>query len=202
MGPKRIKVNNDDAFGMDQMLETTAAKTASHLYSSNTRIRYDGHVSRGKEYLQNFSNGELKEAFNVLSGQTPTALLAFVAFKCEHSGYSYKTAEGIRSAFKQYFRDTFQCQGEEWRLDFSGQWVGNPVFEQNFTNYLISLKKQYGRENQTRQSVAMSYQDLATIMEYLQKSDTIQELGKNFCVFFQAFAATGFCLWTRYMTFV
>ena len=42
-------------------------------------------------------------AFDSISEYTPKALHAFVVYKCEITGLSYKTAEGIRSAFKNYF---------------------------------------------------------------------------------------------------
>jgi hypothetical protein len=196
------KGNTSDTFGMDEMLEATASKTVSHLYSDATRTMYTGHVARGHEYLQNFNNGEFKDAISELSEQTPTAILAFIAFKCEREDKSFKTAEAIRSAFKQYFRDTHRCQGTVWQQESDGRWTGNPVYERTLTNYYTSLKKQYGRENVTRQSLPMSYQDLTVIMLYLQSPGNmfIQSVGKDFCLFFQAFAATGFCLWTRYVS--
>ncbi|KAF9960865.1 hypothetical protein BGZ65_011609 [Modicella reniformis] len=43
----------------------------------------------------------------------------------------------------------------------------------------------------------MSYKDLSVIMEHLQKPEIIKRNGESLCLFFQAFAATGFCLWTR-----
>lgn len=42
-------------------------------------------------------------AFDNISEYTPKALHAFVVYKCEIEGCSYKTAEGIRSAFKNFF---------------------------------------------------------------------------------------------------
>ncbi|KAK3821359.1 MAG: hypothetical protein J3Q66DRAFT_367072 [Benniella sp.] len=100
----------NDTFGIDEMLEAAASKTASHLYSDATRSMYTGHVARGHEYLQNFNNGEFEEALNDLIEQTPTAVLAFIAFKCEREDKSFKTAEAIRSAFKQFFRNSHHCQ--------------------------------------------------------------------------------------------
>jgi hypothetical protein len=46
---------------------------------------------------------DLAQAFNTISEQTPVALRLLIAFKCEHQGCTYATAEGLRSAFKDYF---------------------------------------------------------------------------------------------------
>lgn len=42
-------------------------------------------------------------AFDTLSGKTPIALRLLLAFKCDVQQNGFSTAEGIRSAFKQYF---------------------------------------------------------------------------------------------------
>jgi hypothetical protein len=138
---------------MGEMLEGATPKTASYPYSSDTRTSYAEQVQRGKEHFKKLNNDELKEAFNGLSEQTQTALLVVIA---------YKTAEAIRSAFKQYFRDTLNCQGDIRRRDMdSGS--GSQC-----SNHITTLKKQYGCENQTRQSLPMSYKDLTTITEHPQ----------------------------------
>ncbi|KAF9940242.1 hypothetical protein BGZ65_007656 [Modicella reniformis] len=43
----------------------------------------------------------------------------------------------------------------------------------------------------------MSSVDLSKIVEYLQRPEIIGNDGESLCLFFQAFAATGFTLWTR-----
>ncbi|ORZ10268.1 hypothetical protein BCR41DRAFT_423825 [Lobosporangium transversale] len=62
---------------------------------------------------------------------------------------------------------------------------------------MVSLKKRDGRNGQSKQSLAMSYKDLTKLMEHLQEPDVIAKHGEGLCLFFQAFAATGFTLWTR-----
>lgn len=42
-------------------------------------------------------------ALSSVSEHTPTVLRLYLAFKCEHEGCGFSTAEGLRSAFKQYF---------------------------------------------------------------------------------------------------
>lgn len=46
---------------------------------------------------------DLAQAFNTISEHTPVALRLLTAFKCEHQSCTYATAEGLRSAFKDYF---------------------------------------------------------------------------------------------------
>lgn len=45
-------------------------------------------------------------ALDVIGEHTPTVLLLLTTFKCEREGCKFNTAEGIRSAFKDYFE---QC---------------------------------------------------------------------------------------------
>ncbi|KAF9981788.1 hypothetical protein BGZ75_006879, partial [Mortierella antarctica] len=79
-------------------------------------------------------NPEWRTAFTALSSITSTVLLASVASKCEQSGYSFKTSEGIRSALKCYFEVEFGCQGDTWHCDNNNTWhcdnnntcTGNP----------------------------------------------------------------------------
>ncbi|KAG0001688.1 hypothetical protein BGZ65_003273 [Modicella reniformis] len=50
------------------VLEATAAKTSSHLFSNRITTSYEGHIQRGKASI---------------SQHTATALLTFVGYKCE-----------------------------------------------------------------------------------------------------------------------
>jgi hypothetical protein len=186
------------SYGLEQALQAAATTTANSLYSKNTRVNYDGYIQQGRVFLSTFNRGELATAFDVVDETSPTALLSFVAYKCDHNNASYKTAELIRSAFKQHFRNNLKCLNDQWRQDTNGQWIGNPVSEQTFTNYMTSLKKLYGKTNMTKQSLAMSYKSLSVLMEHFRKPETVNDLGESICLFFRAFAATGFTVWTRY----
>jgi len=55
--------------------------------------------NEGTEERSKFAN-----AFDILSVQTPIALRLLTAYKCDHSSCSFSTAEGVWSAFKQYFK--------------------------------------------------------------------------------------------------
>ncbi|ORZ12510.1 hypothetical protein BCR41DRAFT_423150 [Lobosporangium transversale] len=180
--PVDTQVNINISNNIHGALDAAKTKTA-HRFATKTKTSYSGHVERGKRYALTMG-GEYSAAFDELSEVTPIVLLAFVAFKCDQNSLSYKTAEGIRSSFKQYFKDQFKCQG-------------NPVYDQSFEDYMLSLKKRDGRNGQSKQSLAMSYKDLSKLMEHLQKPDVIAKYGEGLCLFFQAFAATGFTLWTR-----
>ncbi|KAF9207016.1 hypothetical protein BGZ49_001352 [Haplosporangium sp. Z 27] len=176
-------------------LDTTKS-TEDHRYSKKTRGNYNGHIERGKKYASEFGP-DMAGAFDSISRITPVVLRAFVSNKCNENGYSYKTAEGIRSAFKKYFEETFGCQGIYWKCDDNGNWEGNPVFEPSFNDFMTSLKNRDGRSGTSKQSLAMSYQDMSKLMKHLQDSGTIAQHGEGLCLLFQAYAATGFTLWTR-----
>ncbi|KAF9918210.1 hypothetical protein BX616_009928 [Lobosporangium transversale] len=192
-----LSINIEAGINLRDALDAAKKTKTAHRYrfAVKTKTSYSGHLERGKKYALSMG-GEYSAAFDELSGATPVVLLAFVAFKCDQSSLSYKTAEGIRSSFKQYFKDQFQCQGNFWRFE-NGRWLGNPVYDQAFEDYMVSLKKRDGRNGQSKQSLAMSYKDLTKLMEHLQEPDVIAKHGEGLCLFFQAFAATGFALWTR-----
>ncbi|KAF9107847.1 hypothetical protein BGX27_008595, partial [Mortierella sp. AM989] len=94
---------------------------------------------------------EFASAFDLISSTTPIVLRAFVSFKCNESGFSFKTGEGIRSAFKRYFEETFCCQGDYWQIGEDGSWSGNPVFDPPFCDYMTSLKNRDGRSGASKQ---------------------------------------------------
>ncbi|KAG5633499.1 hypothetical protein H0H81_007285, partial [Sphagnurus paluster] len=72
------------------------------LQEWNAKQRTD-EVNEGASEEEATERTELGEAFNVVSDKTPTALRLLVAYKCNHQGCGFSTAEGIRSAFKDYF---------------------------------------------------------------------------------------------------
>jgi hypothetical protein len=45
----------------------------------------------------------LGRALDSITEHTPTALRLIMAYKCEHLGRAFSTAEGLRSAFKHFF---------------------------------------------------------------------------------------------------
>ncbi|KAF9120917.1 hypothetical protein BGW39_010989 [Mortierella sp. 14UC] len=181
----------------------TVAQTTEiedHLYSKKTKTNYKGQVTRALAYAAAQTEPGWKDAFTKISSLTPTVLMAYVASKCqgqEGEGLSYKTAEGIKSGLKHYFKTELGCLTDSWTCDSDGNCTGNPVYEEAFERYLQSLKNRDGRAGTSRQSLAMTYSDMATLMEHLQDSVTIAERTEGFCLLFQAFAATGFTLWTR-----
>ncbi|KAF9993511.1 hypothetical protein BGZ79_001792 [Entomortierella chlamydospora] len=181
--------------GIRNALDTAPQATKDHRYSKKTRSIYQGHIERGKKYASKFQ--EMEDAFDKISHATPMMLRAFVSFQCQENNFSHKTAEGIRSAFKQYFQETFGCQGNTWKCDEDGNWSGNPVFDPPFVEYMASLKNRDGRSGVSKQSLPMSYNDMKGLMDYLQKEDTIDQHTEGLCLLFQAFATTGFTLWTR-----
>ena len=100
-----------------QLLDQTQQTTDEWYKSQRTRKGYANYVKNGKEWLAGWASGEqyeedledgrlrveLATAFEKIGEQTPVALRLFTAFKCEHQGCGFSTAEGLRSAFKDYF---------------------------------------------------------------------------------------------------
>lgn len=168
-----------------------------YRFSKKTTSNYKTYIERGKKYASN-SGPEVANVFDSITSITPVILRAFVSHKCNENGLSYKTAEGIRSAFKRYFQETFSCQGNHWTYD-NDKWNGNPVFDRAFCDFMTSLKNRDGRERVSKKSLPMTYQGLSKLMQHLQDSKTIAQHGEGFCLFFQAFSATSFTLWTRYI---
>src|SRR5262245_45227673 len=90
--------------------------------SSRTTKAYAGYVKSGKAFLESWTDeatlaGEIQHtasgdpeegptfagAFDDIGPRTPIALRLLTAYKCDHQGKGFSTAEGIRSAFKSYF---------------------------------------------------------------------------------------------------
>ncbi|KAK3827176.1 MAG: hypothetical protein JOS17DRAFT_791951 [Linnemannia elongata] len=193
-GPKAKTSNGKDD------LEAAVRTTEEHLYAKKTKTSYNGQVSRALAYARSFEDPNWKTAFTKISKHTPDVLLAYVCYKCRSDGgegLSYKTTEGIKSGLKHYFKNTLGCHGDSWTCDEDGNWTGNPVHDARFEDFLLSLKKRDGRAGTSRQSLAVSYSDMVRLMEHLRDPATIETQGEAVCKMFQAFAATGFTLWTR-----
>lgn len=98
---------------LSQSLETTE----EWYKSKRTKKGYANYLKAGKKWLEDwtsearedsdddsdFGAPNLKGAFDSITEYTPIALRLLVAFKCDHNGLGFTTAEGIRSAFKDYF---------------------------------------------------------------------------------------------------
>ncbi len=177
-------------------LQHTAAQTTDDwLFANRTKSNYDGHINRGKAFLGSMGD-DFANAFDSITADTPVALRMFLSYKCDHEQCSFKTAEGIRSAFKTYFRDILQCQGEFWEELSDGRFRGNPVYEQSFMNYYKSLSKRDGRIGESTQSLPMLYPDMVKFMYYVESSES-SDLSSEERNLIRVFAATGFTLWTR-----
>ncbi|KAK3833909.1 MAG: hypothetical protein JOS17DRAFT_825815 [Linnemannia elongata] len=193
-GKKRKGPNTKTSNGKGD-LEAAARTTEEHLYAPKTKTNYSGQVFRALAYARSFEDPDWQTAFTKISKHTPDVLLAVEAM--ETGRVSYKTAEGIKSGLKYYFKNTLGCYGVSWTCDEDGNWTGNPVHDVRFENFLLSLEKRDGRAGTTRQSLAVSYSDMVRLMGHLRDPATIEAQGDAVCKMFQAFAATGFTLWTR-----
>ncbi|KAF9909824.1 hypothetical protein EC991_007995 [Linnemannia zychae] len=156
-----------------------AQTTEDHLYSKKTKTSYKGQVTRALAFIAAQTEPGWKDAFTKISSLTPTVLMAYVASKCqdrEGEGLSYKTAEGIKSGLKHYFKTELGCLTDSWSCDSDGNCTGNPVHEETFEHYLQSLKNRDGRASTSRKSLAMSHSDMVALMDYLQDPATIADI--------------------------
>lgn len=107
-----------DIPSISALLTASKDKVDAWFRASSTSESYKCYVKEGREwvlrYAQQLENSgqnneagwdtkELAVAFDAIGELTPKALHAFVVYKCEVLENGYKTAEGIRSAFKHYF---------------------------------------------------------------------------------------------------
>ncbi|KAJ7059095.1 hypothetical protein C8F01DRAFT_1232196 [Mycena amicta] len=90
--------------------QTNSTETTDEWYkAARTKKGYANYVKSAKKWLVEWTadkhlDGEISaDVFDVISEQTPVALRALPAFKGEHMGLGFASAEGIRSAFKDYF---------------------------------------------------------------------------------------------------
>ena len=129
-------------------LEPSAATLLSHIQqttedwyrSSRTTKAYANYVKSGILWLKSWVEGgaqnnevpaqmegcggeeraAFESAFDKISSITPTALQILLAYKCDHLGKGFSTAEGLRSAFKQYFERFVIRHSPEFILHLHG----------------------------------------------------------------------------------
>ncbi|KAJ3752488.1 hypothetical protein EV360DRAFT_88707 [Lentinula raphanica] len=211
--------------GSSSEINPSASQLLSHSYqttedwykSSNTKKGYAGYVKSGKKWVlewaanANVDAGEdveeaqnsvdtegLAHAFDSISKYTPMALRLLTAYKCDHQGLKFSTAEGIRSAFKDYFERVLGCQGEFWKFNsHSLEWEGNPVFETDYRAYYESLKNRENRTSTYTQALPMLPADLKILFDYLDSCGGREEFTLTQSLYFKAFSSTAFNLWTR-----
>jgi hypothetical protein len=104
------------------LLAQVQQTTEEWFHSQRTTKGYARHVKAGKEWLEGWvelsksleTEEELEDAHDVInpafanafdniSEHTPTVLTLYTTLKCEQQGCKFSTAEGVRSAFKDYF---------------------------------------------------------------------------------------------------
>jgi hypothetical protein len=104
------------------LLDQSRLTTDEWYKSKRTTKAYANYVKNGKSFLATWvqdseecSEGEgldhvaseeravYSGAFDNITDKTPTALRLLMAYKCDHQGKGFSTAEGLRSAFKLYF---------------------------------------------------------------------------------------------------
>ncbi|KAJ7817610.1 hypothetical protein B0H14DRAFT_2601903 [Mycena olivaceomarginata] len=186
------------------LLENSRQTTDEWYKAARTKQGYANYVKSGKKWLEDWtSEGRLEDeisekAFDVITDQTPLALRALTAYKCEHLERGFASAEGLRSAFKDYFERVCGCQSDFWKYNsHTKKWEGNPVFESGFRTYYESLKNRHNRTGTATQELPMLPADLKIIMEYLDSVEAVKYFTKTQRLYFKAFVTTAFTLWTR-----
>ncbi|KAF4602538.1 hypothetical protein EYR40_005750 [Pleurotus pulmonarius] len=217
---------------VEQLLGQSKVTTDQWYRSKSTREGYANYVKAGILWLENWvkdaASAEkddnttneisedtqapdvaLKGAFEVIKEETPLALRLFITYKCDHQGRGFSTAEGTRSAFKDYFERRVEasvevplltlisdsrvlgCQGEGWRFNaHTRTWEGNPVFQTDFKVYFESLKNRQNRTATATQALPMLPKDMKIIMDYLDNEASIGDVSDIQKAYFKAFATT------------
>ncbi|KAJ6456576.1 hypothetical protein DFH09DRAFT_847576, partial [Mycena vulgaris] len=176
--------------------------------SQSTKKGYANYVKGGKKWLVDWNaEGRLDDeisadAFDNIGAETPLALRALTAYKCEHLERGFVTVDGLRSAFKDYFERRVDkvcgCQGEFWKYSsHTEKWEGNPVFEIGFKSYYELLKNRHNRTSTASQALPMLPADLKIILEYLDSEDAVKYFTLTQRLYFKASVTTAFTLWTR-----
>ncbi|KAJ6495828.1 hypothetical protein DFH09DRAFT_1290322 [Mycena vulgaris] len=189
------------------LLQHSQQTTEEWYKSQSTKKGYVNYVKGGKKWLVDWTaEGRLDDeisadAFDNIGAETPLALRALTAYKCEHLERGFATAEGLRSAFKDYFERRSKlcgCQGEFWKYNSHiEKWEGNPVFETGFKSYYESLKNRHNRTSTVTQALPMLPADLKIILEYLDSEEAVKYFTLTQRLYFKAFVTTAFTLWTR-----
>ncbi|KII85744.1 hypothetical protein PLICRDRAFT_178074 [Plicaturopsis crispa FD-325 SS-3] len=206
---------HEDDPSASSLLDHSRVTTDQWYKASSTTQAYANYVKAGKKWLKGWveegrdqvaddegtaseERSAFADALDIIGEHTPTVLRLLTALKCDHQGHSYRTAEGLRSAFKDYFERVHGCQGDYWRYnEYTKKWEGIPVFEGKYKAYYESLKNRDNRTSTTTQALPMLPQDLKVIMDYLDSPQCVSEMPLTKRLYFKAFATTAFCLWTR-----
>ncbi|KAJ7127320.1 hypothetical protein C8R43DRAFT_1134814 [Mycena crocata] len=202
---KSVQTTTEKAAPSAASLLDDSRQTTDEWYkSARTKKGYGNYVKSGKKWLVEWTAEEhlddeiSADAFDKISAETPLALRALTAYKCEHLERGFASAEGIRSAFKDYFERVCGCQGDFWRYNsHTKDWEGNPVFENGFKTYYESLKNRHNRTATATQALPMLPADLKMIMEYLDSQEAVKYFTLTQRLYFKAFVTTAFTLWTR-----
>lgn len=119
--------NTSEEPSASELLNHSQQTTDEWYKSVRTKKGYANYVKSGKKWLEDWiadgrledtdetgedgTNGEaqtversnFKGAFDKITSETAVALRLLTAYKCDHLGRGFATAEGLRSAFKHYF---------------------------------------------------------------------------------------------------
>ena len=115
--PSSSLKNSPPTPSVSVLLSQSLLTTDEWYKSSKTTKAYAAYVKSGKKFLESWeeegstdiSSNEPEDpstfagAFDEINSKTPIALRLLTAYKCDHQGKGFATAEGLRSAFKLYF---------------------------------------------------------------------------------------------------
>ncbi|KAJ7503635.1 hypothetical protein B0H11DRAFT_2222263 [Mycena galericulata] len=109
---KSTPTGPSDLPSASSLLNNSRQTTDEWYKSARTKKGYGNYVKSGKQWLVDWTaEGRLDDeisanAFDTITAETPLALRALTAYKCEHLERGFSSAEGLRSAFKDYFERT------------------------------------------------------------------------------------------------
>ncbi|KAG0335558.1 hypothetical protein BG004_008401 [Podila humilis] len=177
---------------------------------------YQGTVDKARKVAA-YLGPELENVFDTPNKDTALVLRYFVAEVYKKTN-SYLAVETIRINMRDYFQDRFNCTNTRWQFipgsdddvlgsdpkTELGKWAGNPVYDSAFVDMMQDFKERSGsvlldtQQHQENVDLPFGYEDMAKLMTYLEKPQTIAVMGKGRCLFFQAFASVGFTLWLTF----
>ncbi|KAG0025848.1 hypothetical protein BGZ82_009811 [Podila clonocystis] len=183
---------------------------------SHTTERYHSAIDQARTFAAELGP-DFASAFDKLSHKTALVLRAYVV-TLHQEGHSYHEIKDVRDTMRQYFDNALDCCGTDWQFlpdsyeimvaeenedkDVErGEWIGNPVFDSSFINMMQEIQLQDKRADGSRlakRRTSIGYNDMAKLMQHLQKPEVIKTEGAGRCLFIQAFAAIAFTLWLTF----
>ncbi|KAK4698700.1 hypothetical protein P7C70_g7571, partial [Phenoliferia sp. Uapishka_3] len=210
--PKRTRLAQSAVLSVEASSVAQAAILAEHYHATSTAASYQGYIRRGLAFrleciksdraagIYPPSQDHLEDALEVLSYRTVKWITRFLVHQHEVGNCQYGVIEGTRSAFKDYYKKTWNVDGPFLYDRLTGEHKGgNPCDDLQLCMVVKSYKKKHGRETggRSRQSLPMKFEYMNHIHDYLLSLDQTNDENVFFRLYMMALLSLGFQLWTR-----